>query len=525
MSSPFTKFAFYFDGNGKYTHGFGMPILYLISETYIILAIVNTLVNKKKYQKKQKFIILYYTISATLTIIIQFFNPRLLITGFTSAVTFITAYFILLNPMEFMNASRNLYNLDAFNKVINLKKERANRFSIVTIYLPEALIMKTKFGAKDFHNIIDQYFKYVKHACPKIKIYKISASHYAFFCKNETEAYAHIDKIRNEPKDIFMNDSMNDRISVTVNFLLFEDFSDFMKLFGKENTENFFAEFILYTRDRNLTVKAITPVTSLILNDYKRQIEINNCVKEAIKNKSFEIFMQPIYNIHERKFTGAEALIRLKGEDGKYISPLEFIPRAEKNGNIVSIGAIVIEKTFDFINKGKLSERGIKKVNINVSPMQFAQLDFATKLVNEMQNKNIPAQMVRLEITESSTVIDSIHLSQMMNELTTIGIDFALDDFGIGYSNTSRLLDFPFSEIKFDKSLIDSCQSKQGYSLLKYLSIMFKENDKIILAEGVETKETMDIINTMNCDLIQGFYFARPMCFDDFIKFIDEKNK
>ena len=111
-----------------------------------------------------------------------------------------------------------------------------------------------------------------------------------------------------------------------------------------------------------------------------------------------------------------------------------------------------------------------------------------------------------------------------MNKLTSHGIEFALDDYGTGYSNTSRLLTFPFSEIKFDKSFVDSAmESKRNQLPLKHLMNMVNDSDMIVLVEGIETKEMSELIESFGGTLIQGFYYAKPLSLPDFVDFIKNK--
>ena len=230
--------------------------------------------------------------------------------------------------------------------------------------------------------------------------------------------------------------------------------------------------------------------------------------------------MQPIYNLHTKSFTGAEALLRLKNEDGEYIPPMDYIPKAESDGDIVSIGRIVLRKTCEYISKGNLKNLGIEKVHINLSVVECMQDDIVKVIVDTLESYNVPRDFIRLEITETMLAADSEKLLHTMLDLSEHGIDFALDDYGTGDSNTSRMLSFPFSEIKFDKSLIDSMQNKEGNLLMKHLTSMIKDIDRLVLAEGVEIPADVELLKNMNCDLIQGFYFAKPMPREEFVKFL-----
>ena len=278
-------------------------------------------------------------------------------------------------------------------------------------------------------------------------------------------------------------------------------------------------ELLQYAVVINSNHNAINIIDDKIIDEFLAAKKRQKAIHAAIQDQSFEVYMQPIYDLKSKTFTGAESLLRLKDENGNFIPPSLFIPDAEKDGSIIKLGEISIRKTCEYIKRGNLVNKGIKKVNINLSIIQCMQDNIVEQIINILDEYQIPPTMIRFEITETIMATNPEQLEAVMRGLGEFGIEFALDDYGTGYSNTSRLLTFPFSEIKFDKSFVNSMVVDDKNSIpLKYLMNMVKSSGMITLVEGVEEKETSDLIEEFGGDLIQGFYYAKPMPLEEFKK-------
>ena len=192
---------------------------------------------------------------------------------------------------------------------------------------------------------------------------------------------------------------------------------------------------------------------------------------------------------------------------------------------ILPIGDFVIEEVFRFISENDLKKYGIDHIEPNLSVAQCLQPELADK-IKELQDKyNIDPKQVNFEITE--TFFDNIGeiMDNNIRRIRELGYAFSLDDYGTGYSNIQRVSRLPFAIIKIDKSLIDIIGTPDGYAIIKNTINMMKDINKQIVAEGVETKETLEMLEELGCDYIQGFYFSKPLPVPEFMEFIKNNNK
>ena len=218
-----------------------------------------------------------------------------------------------------------------------------------------------------------------------------------------------------------------------------------------------------------------------------------------------------------------EALVRLIDENLGFVPPDEFIPIAEKNGDILVIGEIVLEKVCAFIEEYHPEDYGIKSIHVNLSVVQCMQENIGIRLLNIIDKYKIPHGLIDFEITESTADNSSENLDKIMDEFNKKGIDFSLDDYGTGYSNQSNLMRYPYSIVKIDKSLVWACDSNpKAFISLKHTIAMIKDLDMKVLAEGVETQHHIDLLEQIGCEFLQGYFYSRPLPISELMDVIQE---
>jgi len=239
-------------------------------------------------------------------------------------------------------------------------------------------------------------------------------------------------------------------------------------------------------------------------------------------NKSFVMYYQPIFSVKEQRFTSAEALIRLFDEKNGMVSPAIFIPSAEKSGAIHQIGEFVVQDVCGFISRQNMADLGLSYVEINLSVVQCMRNNTVEKIESLLSDNHVDPKFVNFEITETATEFVHETLKNNVLALHDHGLEFALDDYGTGYSNLQRMVDFPFKLIKLDKSFVDQWEDPQMRLVIQDTIRMLKDIGKEIVVEGVETKEEAEWFSEQNCDYIQGYFYARPMPEQDFLTFLSE---
>lgn len=248
----------------------------------------------------------------------------------------------------------------------------------------------------------------------------------------------------------------------------------------------------------------------------RRFIEEN--MKAAIAQRQFRMYLQPKYSISHNTIVGAEALVRWIHPDKGMIYPNEFIPILEENGFIRNVDYYIWEEACHFIKR--CEQEGIQEcpISVNVSRHHLLGNEFMEVLENLIEKSGIDKRYLELEITET---VNNQQVSEMSNRLKEGGFMLLMDDFGSGYSSLSILLETPFDVIKIDKKFMENMLvSKKGKLILEQVVAMAGKLDLGLLAEGVETREQVELLREIGCDMVQGFYYAKPMPAEDFYELL-----
>jgi len=249
-----------------------------------------------------------------------------------------------------------------------------------------------------------------------------------------------------------------------------------------------------------------------ILDDFLKNVDIENKLKEAVFHNNFMMYYQPMYHGRTRQLRGVEALVRWKDDSGKMIPPSVFIPIAEKNGLIDHIGTFVVEESIRQYRTWSEYYNMQFKMSINISALQYKKDDFVDSIMAVIDKYGVDPSDIELEITESILIDDFDSVTTKLTRLRNLGVGISLDDFGTGYSSLSYLKKFPIDTLKVDKSFIDTVLDDASTriiteSILNMSHAMGFET----VAEGVENERQFSYLVNAGCDIIQGFYLGKPL--------------
>jgi EAL domain-containing protein (putative c-di-GMP-specific phosphodiesterase class I) len=207
-----------------------------------------------------------------------------------------------------------------------------------------------------------------------------------------------------------------------------------------------------------------------------------------------------------------EALARWVNDELGFVSPAEFVELAEEVGSIHSLGFWVIETVCKQINAWKMASFvPTCRVAINVSAIQLAHIDFLPRLMQILSKHDINSTQIELELTESGLLHNLEQGIEQLQELRSLGFTIALDDFGTGYSSLSHLKDLPIDVLKIDRAFVSSMGDAKAKALASAIVTIGRNMELSVVAEGVEERSEVQSLTKMNCDVFQGYYFARPM--------------
>lgn len=240
-----------------------------------------------------------------------------------------------------------------------------------------------------------------------------------------------------------------------------------------------------------------------------------------IMNRNFEVWYQPKFDPFDNSMMGAEALIRLREDDGKLIPPYKFIPLFEGDGLIRRLDTYVF-RTVCEMQKQRL-DKGMKTVpiSINLSRVSLYYPQIVEEYVGILDYVGVNAKYVPLEITESATVSNK-DICQLMDNFCSHGFKLHLDDFGSGYSSLASLNILPFSTLKVDKSIVDYIGEYSGNELVKHIVSLAKRLHLHVTVEGVEAVEQVEFLKSINCHSIQGYYYSKPLPYEEFIELLEK---
>lgn len=241
-------------------------------------------------------------------------------------------------------------------------------------------------------------------------------------------------------------------------------------------------------------------------------LHVESLIRDGLKHDFFTLYFQPLVNASSLTLQGFEALMRLPHPTEGYISPDTFISVAEKNGDILHIGHIVLTQACDFIEMLQLQYQDPFYIAINISAKQLHQVDFAQELLNYLKKRSIDPSYLKVELTESA-VMDNIEIaSRQLHTLKEGGVHIALDDFGTGYSSFAYLAQLPISTLKIDKSFIDTvCEVDSHSHIVKAISNLAHVLGMSVTAEGIETQEQFNFLVENRIDTLQGYLLSKPI--------------
>lgn len=252
------------------------------------------------------------------------------------------------------------------------------------------------------------------------------------------------------------------------------------------------------------------------------QIELENDLRKALAKEELVLHYQPLVEIEGGNIIGMEALLRWNRPGVGVVQPAKFIPAAEETGMIISIGEWVLNKACRQNKEWQLAGYPKIRVSVNISSRQFEQANFVDIVKGALRTAGLDASYLELEITED-VIKNVVKASETMKKLKEIGVKISLDDFGTGYSSLSYLKKLPIDTLKIDKSFVSDVAMSEKEVALTTAVINMGHNLKLqVLAEGVETKEQLEILKDNKCDVVQGFYYSRPVNAEAFEKLLKD---
>ncbi len=493
ISSLFTNWIFYIDGNGYHSGSYYNIIYFIfffyILEMYIIVAKFRNVFSKREFLSGLLFITILL-----IGLFLRYNFPQILIMN-TFCLGAILVIFLTFQDIHLYEDQRvGLFNNRAFHQYVveHLHSGKLFLYGYVVINYDE---LRRMFGGAQMDHELKDITRQLRTEYPSEVLFYLRngrfmvASGRAFEFKEIKNKMLSLGTIE-FPSDLHIDNGQQ----------LIEVARDVFSKFAGDVTKKH------------------------VIVDHEHLVEINHNIKiqqalnHAIKNDGIQVYLQPIYSVEKKAITGAEALARIDDPEIGMVQPYDFIPVAEKNGLIVKVGEAVFRKTCSFIKEN--NDPRLQWVNVNLSPIQCVAEEPIASLLDISDEYGVSGEKLKLEITEDAMVDDN-ELRKMMIKMSDHGFCFELDDFGVGFSNVLRLNNFPFSAVKIDRELVWQYHDNPGNSVLPHLIEDIRSSGMDVVAEGVESKSMGKEMIELGCNFLQGFYFSRPVPLKRFTKVFD----
>lgn len=509
FGSKKTSYLIFYIDSGGYHSGGMYNYMYICSFFYIIMAFISAgLYWKSLGRRREKYGIVVYNLFIFVALLTRFTLPRHLIMDTIILMAILVVFLAFINPEFFIDLRGYAFNHVALAEHLeeNIGKIKFTPVGVVVRNFNE---MTDIYGTAQMEEGLVLIGKHLKKEFPQGITFYLRNGRFLVLIKPDADVRRKLKEIRERFYKPWK--SQTAELYLSVSFTTYDPV-----------TERHLPEIILKTTLKTLdiagSIESDEPmfVTAASLEQEELETKVRRCIETAIKDTGFELFLQPIVDAATEKVVGAEALSRIRDEEGNIIAPGIFIPVAENSGRINELGELVFDEACRFIKENDPGKSGVNWINVNLSPTQFIRTDLAERYASIVDKYGIDPGSVHLEITEGSMIDDSFSRWQI-DAMTEKGFKFVLDDYGTGYSNLSRLKKCPFTTIKLDMSIVwDYC--KEPDEILPNMIQAFKHMGFAITAEGIEDTNMVNTMKNIGCDLLQGYYYSKPMPAAEFAK-------
>lgn len=517
LSNPFTKMIFTVTDDG-YAHAWAFYAMYALVVPYIVTDTVYVIKYRKQMEIRKILSLFSMVVFMLIAIVIHLFVPVLRVECFANAAALLTVSVTIQRPEDYIDTFTGLYKHSAYARDMKRTFKNGKHVHIVLINIGNYSTIQNMIGydmsINLLKNIAEKIESIVQEQRAKCSLYYLDRGRYRMVFDKEYRAKAEAcaETVVNELKERSRFNGFD--ITLTPCVVLArcpEEIESFKSLmaFGMD-----FHERHAYSGRYVEASDVYDPEEFAIQNN------IDSIIDRALERNSFQVYYQPIYSVERGKFVSAEALLRLYDDEHGFISPEVLVPAAERSGAIHKIGAYVFEEVCKFISGDEYKRLGLDYIEVNLSVAQCMHGDLADLILETMRRYDISADSINLEITETAVSYAQRVMQENLNKLSHAGLSFSLDDYGTGYSNMKRVISLPLKIVKLDKSFVDEQHNPKMWIFLQNTVKMLKDMKMEIVVEGIETHEMVEAFSNLKCDFIQGYFFSKPLCKDDFVRFI-----
>ena len=488
-------------------------VAYIGVGLFIFFNLIQIYRYRKHIYDRQRAIVIVWMVMWLAAAVLQFFYDEVLVVGFATALGIVLVFVQFENPELYLDRTTGLFNVFAYQRYVEELYSEGGEFSVVGISFAETPWqddLQLAHSVEDSQRLYNAFLKIPGAYVFKIQDNEIlpvfpkrAAAEYAWNVVTSQYHMPRIDGLPSRPSIYYLPDPR------CVNSP-----REILELFRHASVRKGTAqEEVFHTIDGAMMEQILAERATAQM------------IREALDEDRVVVYYQPIYSVGEKRFTSAEALVRIVDQEGKLVPPGAFIQVAEDNGLIIELGKRVLEKTCRFYQDNDLQNRGLEYIEVNLSVAQCADARLSEDYIGIMESTRIEPRRINLEITESTSAQNKKTLISHMERMIGRGVNFSLDDFGSGASNLNYIMDMPVQIVKFDKEMTQAYfSSDKARYVMEAAMHMIHGLGLEIVAEGVETEEQRRKMEEIKINYIQGYYFSRPLPEQEFLTFLHQAN-
>ncbi len=521
LSNPWTHVIYHLDSHNAYILGPYASVEFASYFYYLILVFAVAVYYRERLQMKHIYIIAEFTLLSLLAVGVEYLYRPLLLTSSVNALVLLNIYGTMQDPKIYQETVTGFGNWRAFNMRVTQFIRRAKPFSIICVDLNanRSLFRVIEYTALlHLEESISNWMSVETNE--KAYAYYVSDQH-CFLLITKPE---HITQIAQRMADRFTRPwpVQNSPVTLAANVFVEsfpENFSTFEGLCGILRALRL---------DNNISSGTILWPDDPCQQVYRSSLHIKKVLEAALEANTLEVYYQPIVEVSTGKACMLEALARLKDTDGKFIPPDKFINIAEQTGLIYRLQQAVLEKICAFCRDSLLNypEISVERVHMNLSVLECMQPDMADRIINTIEQYNLPHSLISFELTERMALVTPELMKHHMSDLNHYGITFALDDYGTGNANISYLIDYNFDTIKFDRNLMQAFfNQEKAHRIIGSEFLIIKDLGLSVIVEGIESEDEVRILKEHEIQYIQGFYYSRPLPGTECIEYLRKNSQ
>lgn len=400
------------------------------------------------------------------------------------------------------------------NGSVYLKGKTSKNKYIITVDIDKFKALNNIYGYAFCNEILKKLGHKIRDILPLDNITcRVSNDIFASIFSYDEDINELLDKIFNEASILEINDTaIHVNLSIGA-YNILPDETDVNKILDKA--------YLARSQIKGLYHNNYYLFDETLENRMLEEQRLESSMEEGIKENQFIVVYQPKIFTSNEKMSGAEALVRWN-KNGDIIPPGKFIPLFEKNKFIVKLDMYIFERVCKDLAEWREKFKAMPVIAVNVSKEHFVDENFIDKYVEICKKYNIQTDKIDLEITESATVDENIDILKVLNKIRDKGFKVSIDDFGTGNSSLSMIQSMPIDIIKIDKVFVDKADLNSDSNIINYIMFIAKRLKVKTITEGVETKEQADFIKKIGGDVIQGYYYSKPLFKEDFEEYFNK---